>query len=68
VAVKVTFASEQIEVWLATTDTDGVILAAVIVIVLLVAVRVVAQAALLVIIAITWSLSARVVVVNVAAV
>ena len=68
VAVNVTLAPEQIEIWLATTDTDGVIVAAVIVTVLLVAVGVVVQVALLVIIAITWSLFARVVVVNVAAV
>ena len=68
VAVKVTLAPRQMDVWLATTDTDGVTLAAVIVIKLLVAVGVVVHAALLVITALTWSLFTRAVVVNVAAV
>jgi hypothetical protein len=68
VAVNVTLAPAQTEVWLAATDTDGVTLAAEMVIVLLVAVGVVVQEALLVIITSTWSLFARAVVVNVAAV
>jgi hypothetical protein len=68
VAVKVTLAPTQIEVWLAATDTAGVMLAAVMVIMLLVAVGVVVHVALLVIITLTWSLFTRVVVVNVTAV
>jgi hypothetical protein len=68
VAVKVTLAPIQIEVWLAATDTDGVIFAADIVIVLLVAVAVVVQVALLVMITLTWSLFTRVVEVNMAVV
>ena len=67
-AVKVTVAPTHIEVWLAATDTAGVMLAADMVIILLVAVGDVAQAALLVIITLTWSLFTRVVVVNVSAV
>jgi hypothetical protein len=55
-------------VWLAETDTEGIILAVDIVIELLVAVGVVVQDALLVIITLTWSLFTSVVVVNVAAV
>ena len=68
VAVNVTLAPTQIEVWLASTETAGVILAADIVIVLLVAVGDVVHVALLVIITLTWSLFARVLVVKVAAV
>jgi hypothetical protein len=66
--VNVTLAPTQIDVWLATIDTAGVILAADIVIILLVAVGVVVQVALLVIIALTWSLFARVVEVKVSVV
>jgi hypothetical protein len=66
--VKVTLAPRHIEVWLAATDTEGVMLEADIVMTLLVAVGVVVQAALLVMITLTWSLLARVIVVNVAAV
>jgi hypothetical protein len=64
VAVNVTLAPTQIEVWLATIDTDGVTLLTVIVTGALVAVGEVVQAALLVIVTLTWSLFARVVVVN----
>jgi hypothetical protein len=67
VAVNVTLAPTQIEVWLAATDTDGVALLTVTVTGVLVAVGVVVQAALLVMVTLTWSLFARVVVVNVTA-
>ena len=68
VAVKVTLAPTQIEVWLATIDTNGVTLLTVIITGILVAVGEVVQTALLVIVTLTWSLFARVVVVNVTAV
>jgi hypothetical protein len=68
VAVNVTLAPTQIEVWLATIDTEGVTLFTVIVTGVLVAVGEVVQAALLVIVTLTWSLFARVAVVNEAAV
>jgi hypothetical protein len=68
VAVKVTLAPTHIEVWLAATDTDGVTLATVIKTGELVTVGVVVHAALLVMDTLTWSLLARVVVINVAAV
>jgi hypothetical protein len=68
VAVNVTLAPTQIEVWLAVTDTEGVTLLTVIITGALVAVGEVVQAALLVMVTLTWSLFARVVVVNVTAV
>jgi hypothetical protein len=68
VAVKVTLAPRHIDVWLAAIDTVGVTLVAVIVIALLVADAGVAHGSLLVMITLTWSLFARVVEVNVAAV
>jgi hypothetical protein len=68
VAVNVTLAPTQIEVWLAATDTKGVTLLTVIITGALVAVGEVVQAALLVMVTLTWSLFARVVVVNVTAV
>jgi hypothetical protein len=55
VAVKVTLAPRQIDVWLAATDTEGVTLAADIVIGALVAVGVVVHVALLVMITVTIS-------------
>jgi hypothetical protein len=64
VAVKVTLAPRQIEVWLAATDTVGVTLETVMVIMLLVAVGVLVHVALLVMITLTWSLLTRAVVVN----
>jgi hypothetical protein len=67
-AVNVTLPPRQIDVVVDVMVTDGVTLVAVTVIVLLVAVGEVVQAALLVMITLTWSLLARVVVVNVAAV
>lgn len=67
-AVNVTLAPTQIEVWLAVTDTEGVTLLTVIITGALVAVGEVVQAALLVMVTLTWSLFARVVVVNVTAV
>jgi hypothetical protein len=66
VAVKVTLAPKQIEVWLAATETDGVTLAlTVIVIGALLAVGVVLHVALDVITTVTTSPFVRVVEVNV---
>lgn len=66
--MKVTLSPRHIEVVDALMVTDGVTLVTVIVIVLLVAFTGVAQGSLLVKITLTWSLFARAVVVNVAAV
>jgi hypothetical protein len=68
VAVNVTLAPTHIEVWLAAIDTNGVTLLTAIVMEILVAVGDVVQEALLVIVTLTWSLFARVVVINVAVV
>jgi hypothetical protein len=65
VAVKVTLFPEQIDVDDALIETDGVTELVVMVIRLLVAIAVVVQLALEVMITLTWSLFARVVVVNV---
>jgi hypothetical protein len=67
-AVKVTLPPTHIDVVVALIVTEGVTLVAVTVIVLLVAVVGDAQGSLLVMITLTWSLLANVVVVNVAAV
>jgi hypothetical protein len=56
VAVNVTLAPRQIDVWLAVIETEGVTLVAEIVIVLLVAIGESAHGALLVIVTLTWSL------------
>jgi hypothetical protein len=68
VAVNVTLPPTHIDVVVELIVTDGMTLVAVIVIVLLVAVAGVAHGSLLVMITLTWSLFARVVEVNVAAV
>jgi hypothetical protein len=68
IAVNVTLAPTHIEVWLAAIDTNGVTLLTAIVMEILVAVGDVVQEALLVIVTLTWSLFARVVVINVAVV
>jgi hypothetical protein len=66
--VNVTLPPRQIDVVVDVMVTDGVTLVAVTVIALLVAVAGVAQGSLLVIMTLTWSLLASVLVVNVAAV